>query len=364
MTDRRRNLFILLLVLGLIAASRRGHRDEGDEARPRPAGRRLARLPGQADAAAADGHAGVAGPRARHHARARRRARRRRAGDPALGRRPDRGRASPASRTPSAPPSRSARPPSCTSTTGSRTSSAETASRTRRELNGGTSADHRALQGGQARRPSATGGSTPTTRRKLTHRGTTRSTRSPSRSTTGPAADSKEAALADLDAGAGADAPRSSRCRRASSSSAPRSRRPPRPRTPTAGGRAATTRRSSAPTSRTRSRTSTGRRGNEPIVTFELHGQGPQAFQTITREIAQRGADNALAGRARSTRVAALRDRARQRARLGAVHQLPREPGRHRRLDGRPDLRRLHDPLAPRTWRRSSRSARCRSSSS
>ena len=43
--------------------------------------------------------------------------------------------------------------------------------------------------------------------------------------------------------------------------------------------------------------------------------------------------------------LAALRDRARQRARLRAVHQLAREPGRHRRLDRRPDLRQLHDPV-------------------
>ena len=45
--------------------------------------------------------------------------------------------------------------------------------------------------------------------------------------------------------------------------------------------------------------------------------------------------------------LAPLRDRARQRARLDPVHQLPREPRRHRRLDGRADLRRLHDHERP-----------------
>jgi SecD/SecF fusion protein len=35
------------------------------------------------------------------------------------------------------------------------------------------------------------------------------------------------------------------------------------------------------------------RAGNEPIVTFDFTGKGRQAFQRITRQIAQRGADNA-----------------------------------------------------------------------
>ena len=104
--------------------------------------------------------------------------------------------------------------------------------------------------------------------------------------------------------------------------------------------------------------------GGEPIVTFDFTDKGRKAFQEITRRIAQRGVGQHAAGRDPPTRLPALRDRPRRRARLRAVHQLPGEPGRHRRLDGRPDLRRLHDHLAPRTWRRSSRSARCRSSSS
>ena len=94
MTDRRRNLFVLLVVLGparRVAAVRRSS-DQADAAGARPQGRRRARLPGASRPAAAQGHADGARPRARHHARARRPARRRRAGDPALRRGPDRGR--------------------------------------------------------------------------------------------------------------------------------------------------------------------------------------------------------------------------------------------------------------------------------
>ena len=49
MTDRQRHGFILLLVVGLIAASVRRDRDEEDAPRARPQGRRRARLPGPAD---------------------------------------------------------------------------------------------------------------------------------------------------------------------------------------------------------------------------------------------------------------------------------------------------------------------------
>ena len=54
LTARRRNLFILLLVAGLLAGSLFVDLRQGDEARPRPARRRRARLPGRADPAAAD----------------------------------------------------------------------------------------------------------------------------------------------------------------------------------------------------------------------------------------------------------------------------------------------------------------------
>ena len=82
MTDRRRNLFVLLLVVGAAGRVARRHRDEDDEAGARPQGRRLARLRGQADALQR-GQQRRHRPLDRHHARARRPARRRRAGDPA-----------------------------------------------------------------------------------------------------------------------------------------------------------------------------------------------------------------------------------------------------------------------------------------
>ncbi len=89
MTDRRRNLFVLLLVAGLLAGSifviatqttRLGLDLKGGvsliyQAKPT----KQTQVTGEADR-----------PHARHHAQARRPARRRRAGDPALGLRPDR----------------------------------------------------------------------------------------------------------------------------------------------------------------------------------------------------------------------------------------------------------------------------------
>ena len=84
--------------------------------------------------------------------------------------------------------------------------------------------------------------------------------------------------------------------------------------------------------------------GNEPIVTFNFTDKGRKAFQAITR--ARRPARRRQRARRRpDLHLAALRDRARQRAGLGAVHQLAREPGRHRRRDRRADLRQLHDQV-------------------
>ena len=107
------------------------------------------------------------------------------------------------------------------------------------------------------------------------------------------------------------------------------------------------------------------RGGNEPIVTFDFSDKGRKAFQTITARVAQRGADNANPlNPDPQSELAALRDRARQRARLDPVHQLPREPRRHRRLDRRADLRRVHDHERPGPRARCSRPAPCRCGSS
>ena len=84
--------------------------------------------------------------------------------------------------------------------------------------------------------------------------------------------------------------------------------------------------------------------GNEPNVTFDFSRQGPQG---VPEDHRARSPSAAPTTPTRSTptraELAALRDRAGQRARLDPADQLPREPGRHRRLDRRPDLRRLHD---------------------
>ena len=98
---------------------------------------------------------------------------------------------------------------------------------------------------------------------------------------------------------------------------------------------------------------------NQPIVTFNFTDKGRKAFQAITRKVAERGADNAL-GQAADPDLAALRDRARQRARS----RRRTSTGRRTRTasTARPARR---SPAASRssprrTWRRSSRSARCR----
>ena len=81
--------------------------------------------------------------------------------------------------------------------------------------------------------------------------------------------------------------------------------------------------------------------GNEPNVRFEFTDRGREAFQEITRAIAQRGRDNAF----RAPGPAAFRDRARRRARLGALDRLRRVPGRDRRLARAPQISGgLHDP--------------------
>ena len=85
----------------------------------------------------------------------------------------------------------------------------------------------------------------------------------------------------------------------------------------------------------------------QPVVTFNFTDKGRTAFHEhhagdLPARRRQRAAD-----RQPVERLTALRDRAGRRADLGAAHQLPGEPGRHRRLDGRPDLGQLHDPGGP-----------------
>ena len=100
MSDRRRNIFVLLTVVGLIAASLAViFTKETKLGLDLQGGVQLV-FQGKPTKQQPDGHARRPGPRARHHARARRHARRRRAGAAALGQRPDRRRACRASPTP------------------------------------------------------------------------------------------------------------------------------------------------------------------------------------------------------------------------------------------------------------------------
>ena len=81
---------------------------------------------------------------------------------------------------------------------------------------------------------------------------------------------------------------------------------------------------------------------------LRLHRRGPQAFQEVTRTIAQRGLDElrrhgSVPGdrQRRRSVLGPLRDRPRRRDRLAPDHRLRREPRRHRRPHRRPDLRQL-----------------------
>ena len=111
-----------------------------------------------------------------------------------------------------------------------------------------------------------------------------------------------------------------------------------------ASGSSATTRASRARTSRTPSRTSTTGRRQRADRHLRLQRQGPEGVpEDHQRGRPARRRQRQPAEPGPGVELAPLRDRARQRARLDPVHQLPREPGRHRRLDRRADLRRLHD---------------------
>jgi SecD/SecF fusion protein len=82
--------------------------------------------------------------------------------------------------------------------------------------------------------------------------------------------------------------------------------------------------------------------GNEPIVTFNFTNKGRKAFQAITRRVAQRGADNALGQDPISTS---------QHFAIALDNELVSAPYINWR----------ENPDGPRrTWRRSSRSAPCR----
>ena len=266
------------------------------------------------------------------------------------GARPDRGQPAGRRRTPSAPPSRSARRPSCTSTTGS-----EHPRRGLQDQPGRRSTAASSRSPGSTTRSSARR-SAPRGDRQQQHRppgrATTRSTRTrkqPLEQRASPRRTRRRCASDLDDAGA---APSAEVLEVPEGILVAARRGPPADQTSSAGqvrplvGDPGQPGLSAARTSRTRSRTSTSSGGNEPIVTFDFTDKGRKAFQDDHARGSPSAAPTTRIPAATPTRaeLAALRDRARQRARLDAVHQLPREPGRHRRLDRRPDLRRLHDP--------------------
>ncbi len=88
---------------------------------------------------------------------------------------------------------------------------------------------------------------------------------------------------------------------------------------------------------------------NQPIVTFDFTDEGRQAFQEVTREIVDSRRRRVLSGdraavrrdplRAGGPVLGHVRDRPRQRADLEPDHQLRRQPRRDRRPHRRPDLR-------------------------
>ena len=267
-----------------------------------------------------------------------------------LGERADRGQ--PARRRGRRPrgATRSARPPSCSSTTGKRTSSTRTASTNPDEVNGGQQRDH----AGSTRRSS--GAQVQAADRRATaspppRRASTPSTRSPSSRSTNAQAlrvarggarradDAEKRANAEV-----LEVPEGVLVVRDEKGPVGKDgKEPPEPDrwwviqdNPALSGTDIKNpeqnfdqqRRRRARSSRSTSRTRAARRS-----------------RTITRRIAQRGVDNALPGvdpqNASQHFAIVLDDELVSRA----VHQLPGEPGRHRRLDRRADLRRLHDPV-------------------
>ena len=88
---------------------------------------------------------------------------------------------------------------------------------------------------------------------------------------------------------------------------------------------------------------------NQPNVIFDFTDAGRTAFRDVTRKIAERGEATAPPGTVGAAAgrpvLAALLGRARQPGRHPADHQLRREPAGDRREDRRPDLRQLHDRL-------------------
>ncbi len=372
MGNRRRNLIVLVLVLALLAGVAGRDHDQADGARPRPARRHRARLPGPPDPAGPERHAGRHRPRDRDHPRARRHARRLRARD--LARRRDQIEVG-------LPDVQDAeRAIDQIGTTAQLylydfepnviPPNPEPPERDRAPLQ---PADRRG-RGGLEAKPECfkndctTNGPT----YYLFDKDTLEPLGDPSEKKQDLflALPGRQAApeLEVVDGPAGDDRGR------------PRSRRTTRPPTPTrrpAGTASYFVLRDRPALTGERDHRSARQNidptTNQPNVTFDFTDEGRTAFQNVTREIAQRGSEPVRSppgtpvssissndASALSGSFAIVLDNV---DRVAADHQLQREPGRDRRPHRAPRSRAPSPSRRPRTSPRSSRSARCRSSS-
>ena len=336
MTDRRRNLLILLLVAGLLAGS-------------------LVVIATQPTKLGLDLKGGVSlifqakptkqskvtprrdQPRDGRHARARRQPRRVRAGDPAVGQRPDR-RLAPRrqERRRGAPAGRHDGPAALLRLGGQRhrarlQDQAQRPERHRRRLGRRRDAGHQSLL--RRRHPRVDevhghehGQGARRHQYYLVDKKTKKVLAGPDETLRRPAARGREQAGSPFNAKRRRQGPAGllGRPRRAGDPKGP-----PEPRSTSSSP---TSRCSTATRSRTPSRTSTTARARAASRTspFDFTGKGASIWKSVTRKIAQRGQDQSLGVGAERVEPA-LRDRARQRAHLGAVHRLVAEPRRHRR---------------------------------
>ena len=352
MTDRRRNLFILLLVAGLLAGvGCRDLRHEADASwastcraasssstrpsRPRSSRRSRPRRSTARWTSCASASTTSASPSPRSSASARTRS-------PSACRTSRRRRA----------PQQVGTPPSCSSTTGSRTSSGADGKPTRP-----TTQRHRrpsSRSAGALRRGRAGRRSAPPTGRRQQHAASAGFYAVDDGSQAGPqrrppADVARPTALEDLTDDQASRAARSLEVQQGTLVVRGRAaRRPRRADAGRAGTSSPTTRRSRGTDIKNPEQNFDQPAGNGSRSSRSTsRDDGRDVWQEVTREIAQRGADKRSparhAGRG-SQHFAIVLDNELISA---PYHRLPREPGRHRRLQRLADPGRLHDPVRP-----------------
>ena len=368
MTDRRRNLFVLLLVAGLLVASLAVIVDQADAPGPRPQGRRLAHLPGQADQAVG-GHRRGHRPLAGHHAQARRPDRRRRAEPAALGRRPDRRLAARrqerrrgglagrdhrpdvvlrlgGQRPRAQLQARSAERPGDRRVGGRRRAASRPRSRSSTRSRAARSARART----RARSPRATSSTSSTRSARRSWRGPTRAVR-----------DLQKEALnkkVPFDAKQVVKVPQGVVIVRAEQAD-PKGKPPPAwyvlKDQPILGG-------TDIKNPEQDYDNGPGESG-QPNVIFDFTDHGAGVWEKFTRKLSQRGQEFSLGASGRRLQPA-LRDHARQRADLGPADRLAPVPRRPRRRPAGRASRAASPSSPPSGWPTCSRPAPCRSSSS